>query len=454
MVCQHINQVFQNEKTRDGVLKTCNMIRFIVNHSDYKNRLLHSMRCSECFEINCGSTFMCLQCGVCGCWNKQHFKMHSKKVGHIFGINSSNGLLFCFKCNDYIGENEMLINSMLMKYWDDVSIKSEIPFVDRRDGLCGLVNMGSTCFMSSIIQTLVHNPYILKHFMDQEHAIKCDLQGSSSCISCALDQIIQNFYGTPSSDDSAAQQQGFIDMLTCSWKINKNLAGYSQQDAHEFWQFFLNQLHADYVRTTGKNTTKVLQCKCIAHSSFEGCLRSSIYCSDCRDDGKTTFDPMMDLSLNIKNKRTLSECLKSFHKGEQLTDFNYNCHKCGSTHNPIKQLTIAKLPPVLVLQLKRFEHLMNGNSIKINDSVEFPIYLNMSPFLHAVEETRVPDVVYELIAVISHEGSVNQGHYTSMCKIPGGQWFKFNDSMVVTISEEDVLKQQAYLLFYVIRHVH
>lgn len=62
-------------------------------------------------------------------------------------------------------------------------------------------------------------------------------------------------------------------------------------------------------------------------------------------------------------------------------------------------------------------------------------------------------MMYELVAVISHEGSVNQGHYTSMCKIPGGQWFRFNDSMIVSISEEEALRQQAYLLFYVIRQI-
>lgn len=453
MGCQHIEQVFQNHKTREGVLKTCNMVRYIIAKCDPRDRYLHSMTCSDCFEINCGSTFMCVQCGFCGCWNNNHFMIHSKKVGHIFGLNSSNGLLFCFKCGDYIGDNELVACAPLNKVWDGVSTKSSIPSVEKRNGLSGLVNMGSTCFMSSIIQTLIHNPYILKHSMDQLHSTTCDLQKSSSCISCAVDQIISDFYGTSNSETSETNQQGFVNLLSCSWRKNKNLAGYSQQDAHEFWQFLLNQLHNDHLRATNQKASLKNDCNCISHRSFQGFLKSSIVCPECQNDRKTTIDPMMDLSLDIKNKSTLHECLDNFHKKEQLTDFNYHCEKCNTKQNAIKQLTIAKLPPVLVLQLKRFEHSINGSSVKLNNYIEFPTYLDMSKYCQTDKVSETPAIVYELIGLISHQGSVNQGHYTSICKIPGGQWFKFNDSMVTAVTETDVLKEQAYLLFYTVRQI-
>ena len=70
------------------------------------------------------------------------------------------------------------------------------------------------------------------------------------------------------------------------------------------------------------------------------------------------------------------------------------------------------------------------------------------------ENGKVPDIIYELIGIVSHKGTVNEGHYIAFCKISGGQWFKFNDSMVSSISQAEVLKEQAYLLFYTIRQVN
>lgn len=144
--CRHIQQVFENEKSKEGVLKTCNAARYILSHFSPKERYINAMTCSECHEINSGTTFMCLQCGFCGCWNNSHFLAHSKKVGHVFGINSSNGLLFCFKCGDYIGDIELIMASMLNRYWDDVSLKTVVPKTAQRDGSYGLLNMGFTCF--------------------------------------------------------------------------------------------------------------------------------------------------------------------------------------------------------------------------------------------------------------------------------------------------------------------
>ncbi|GCE98120.1 ubiquitin carboxyl-terminal hydrolase 8 [Zygosaccharomyces mellis] len=464
--CQHIDQVFQNEKSKDGVIRTCNAARFMISHFTKKEKYTYVMKCSDCHEINAGSNFMCLQCGFCGCWNSNHFGQHSKKVGHVFGINSSNGLLFCFKCGDYIGSNELIAASMLNKYWDDVATKTQIPKLERRDGLQGLLNMGSTCFMSSIVQCLIHNPYFFQFSINQLHYQRCTLQDPSSCISCALDRMVWEFYGRPElikngeSDNngnnirSRDEYSGFIGLLVSSWKINENLAGYFQQDAHEYWQFLLNQLHGDHMVTHNKSpdeTNFVELCDCIAHSTFQGSLKSSIVCPECQMDSKTTTDPFMDLSLDIKDKSNLYECLDSFHKMEQLHDFNYHCNRCNTAQNAIKRLIIHKLPAVLVLQLKRFEHHLNGNNVKLNDIVEFPLYLNMRNYCDGDD---VPDIVFELIGIIAHRGTVNEGHYIAFTKVTTGHWFKFNDSMVSSITEEELLQEQAYLLFYVVNQVN
>lgn len=457
--CNHIDQVLHDNKLKENVLKTFNITKYIITHSTQNEKLLYTMRCSTCNEINAGSNFICLQCEYTGCWNHSHFKQHSMGKNHIFGVNSANQLMFCFKCQDYIGDMELVNSSFLNKSWDDIELNTEIPALEKRDGLSGFVNMGSTCFISSIIQCLIHNPYIVNYSMSQQHYNHCQIKDPTNCISCSLDSIIAQAYGNMTDDENIAvdSHQGFISLLNCAWKINQNFAGYSQQDAHEFLQFILDQLHNDYKRVEHRSSkADGTYCKCIIHSMQQGALKSSIVCSECEDDSKTITDPFMDLSLDIKDKKTLYECLDSFHKREKLHDYNFHCPQCKTSEDPTKQLTIDKLGSVLSLQLKRFEHLPNGNNVKLTQFVEFPLYLNVSKYCNDEKGTsEVPrDIIYELIGVVSHKGTVNEGHYIATVKVAGDKWFRFNDSMVSEISEEQALKDEAYLLSYIIKQVN
>ena len=61
-----------------------------------------------------------------------------------------------------------------------------------------------------------------------------------------------------------------------------------------------------------------------------------------------------------------------------------------------------------------------------------------------------PIHMYDLSAVIVHKGKMESGHYICYCR-EGKDWFMFDDSKVVLISESEVLEANAYLLFYVVR---
>lgn len=59
---------------------------------------------------------------------------------------------------------------------------------------------------------------------------------------------------------------------------------------------------------------------------------------------------------------------------------------------------------------------------------------------------------YELSGVIVHKGKIDSGHYVSYSR-EGGDWFAFDDSKVVLVSEAEVLAVEAYLLFYMMRNL-
>lgn len=141
------------------------------------------------------------------------------------------------------------------------------------------------------------------------------------------------------------------------------MAGYYQHDAHEWYQFIIDKLHAC---TEGHVDNSEKGCPCFFHKTFYGKLRSSVTCDKCGNVNRTD-EPMIDLSLDVQiqaKKRamggggsastpTLNGCLESFTSPEKLMADAYNCSGCGGTpQKAIKQMQIKKLPTILCMQLK------------------------------------------------------------------------------------------------------
>jgi ubiquitin carboxyl-terminal hydrolase 9/24 len=61
-------------------------------------------------------------------------------------------------------------------------------------------------------------------------------------------------------------------------------------------------------------------------------------------------------------------------QGELLeTENAYFCELCSKKVDTVKRLCVKKLPPILVIQLKRFDYdFEREQAIKFNDYFEFP----------------------------------------------------------------------------------
>lgn len=100
----------------------------------------------------------------------------------------------------------------------------------------------------------------------------------------------------------------------------------------------------------------------------------------------------------------------------------------------IKRLCVRKLPPILAIQLKRFEYdYERVCPIKFNDYFEFPRILDMEPYTVsglAKLEGEVIDIddnpdneqqtnstltttKYQLTGIVVHSGQASGGHYFS-----------------------------------------
>ncbi|KAG7662280.1 uncharacterized protein J8A68_004174 [[Candida] subhashii] len=461
------------------------------------NKKSNSLKCSECKLNNFQNSLICLQCPHVGCFqdhiNSNHAFLHYKSTQHLFAIDSRSGLLYCFSCGNYINHPDLEhIRSEIMN--SVTGGASTCPQYDQPDivanytdpnkvaihGLKGFVNLGATCFMSSILQTILHNPIIKYQFFNNDiHYFNCEKQhdqgingGSidenNACITCSIDQIFQYFFTSPTIEG-----YGMTNLLTTAWYKKKSLAGFQEQDAHEFWQFLLNEFHLDHNRilqNLGQTTTSDKKCGCITHSTFAFELQSSIKCSKCGEITET-IDPMIDLSLEINQAYkksshnshdiTLYDCLDLFTSEEKL-DILYTCKFCQEkSQKPTKTLKLKSIPPVLPIQLKRFEHnIMNDSTSKIETPVITPLFLNLTKY--CVESSTTSsnskelidgDKIFELFAVVYHMGSVNTGHYIVYIKNGSGQWFKFDDSVISLVSQQEVMSTNAYLLYYITHRI-
>jgi ubiquitin carboxyl-terminal hydrolase 6/32 len=64
------------------------------------------------------------------------------------------------------------------------------------------------------------------------------------------------------------------------------------------------------------------------------------------------------------------------------------------------------------------------------------------------------EMLYDLYGVVHHQGALSGGHYVASLKSEiDGQWRLFNDAQVYEIHNRDVVDSSAYILFYIRRDV-
>jgi ubiquitin carboxyl-terminal hydrolase 22/27/51 len=348
-------------------------------------------------------------------------------------------------------------------------------------GLRGIHNLGQTCFLSVILQVLVHNPLLRNFFLaDLHNQQRCphrrnvaelkDGGGSqggkaSICLACDVDDLFAAFY---SGDHTPFGPQRF---LVSMWTHAEHLAGYAQQDAHELYMSLLDGLH-HYTRDAGNATSPSGLCSCVVHTVFGGQLRSDVQCSTC-STVSTAVDPMFDISVDLSNAAvgsTLVDCLRRFTQTEKLWKVDqFHCRQCNLYSEATKQLSLHTLPLVLSLHFKRFERTNAKQSSKVDTFIHFPLTaLDLAPYLHASLPTPLsPSIkgqgqeadalalakraqspcLYDLLSVVVHKGNLENGHYLCYFR-HGSQWYKNDDKVITKAQEQEVSSCQAYILFY------
>uniref|UniRef100_A0A3B3HRH5 Ubiquitin carboxyl-terminal hydrolase n=1 Tax=Oryzias latipes TaxID=8090 RepID=A0A3B3HRH5_ORYLA len=300
----------------------------------------------------------------------------------------------------------------------------------------GLQNMGNTCFLNSALQCLTYTPPLANHMLSREHSKTCQEPGF--CMMCTMqNHIIQVF----ANSGNVIKPIGVLNELK---RIAKHFRYGSQEDAHEFLRYTVDAMQKSCL--PGTKLDRQTQATTFIHQVFGGYLRSRVKCLSCKAVSDT-FDPFLDITLEIKMAPSVSKALEQFVKPEQLDGENaYKCTKCKKMVTASKRFTIHRSPNVLTLSLKRFANFTGG---KITKDVKYPESLDLRPFM---SQSQGEPQNYGLYAVLVHSGfSCHAGHYFCYIKASNGQWYQMNDSSVSVSDIRSVLNQQAYVLFYINR---
>lgn len=297
-------------------------------------------------------------------------------------------------------------------------------FFQPRSGYVGLQNLGNTCFMNSILQCVAHAPKFIDRLLA---AVQSDmnpdskLRGQLGKRFAKLMEAMRTSSGVVSPDE--------VKQMVGKWA--PQFSGYYQQDAHEFLRFLLDGLHEDFNRVRTKQPYRELKCSdnlpsvasewftyhkkrddSVVTDFFRGQLLTVITCSCC---GKKSAacDTFLDLSIPIANggNVTLEGCLAKFIEETEVDD--YKCEHCKATSRSAMEMTIWKLPPILVIHLKRFSN-SSWRRQKIDTPVSFPTtHLDMLPFTPHSSDPSLRYPKYSLFGVSHHMGSLGFGHYVA-----------------------------------------
>ena len=110
------------------------------------------------------------------------------------------------------------------------------------------------------------------------------------------------------------------------------------------------------------------------------------------DQEKAFFeDASVEASLKAATEPiTLKKCLEAFTRQEELgEEEKYYCSSCKKHQLASKKLQIWRLPPILIVHLKRF-HFVNGRWIKSHKIVDFPLQgLDPTDYLAATPQQTI-----------------------------------------------------------------
>lgn len=333
----------------------------------------------------------------------------------------------------------------------------------RGPGQCGLYNLGNTCYMNSVLQCMFSTSLLVEYFLKNEYKHDMNREnflGSGGEITDGFAVLIKAVWNGNFKNVTPRDFRNTIG------RFNTRFSSYSQQDSQELLLFLMDGLHEDLNlikkreykeeedndKMADGDASKMAWDfhkrlnKSIIVELFQGQFKAATQCLHCRKTSRK-FDVFMYLSLPLPSRGScsISECLDKFSEVEKLSgDNKWFCPNCKQDRDAVRKMAIWRLPPVLLIHLKRFSFSGRWGD-KLQTNVSFPTKnLDINKYVLGPRSKNS----FNLYAVSHHHGAtMDSGHYVASCKNPtDGNWYKYDDHEVSKTSVPS--GSSAYILCY------
>lgn len=316
-----------------------------------------------------------------------------------------------------------VITRLSMSYLSNYENENIFMSYEIRDfsSFVGLRNLGSTCYLNSVIQQLYMTDSFREFILNQKvespmQSISGNVYRQTRFLFCQMNSSVLQ---TVLPIEFAKNFKLFDNQ-----PFNCNL----QQDANEFYSLLLDQIDL-HLKDQQTNIVK---------QEFTGILDCTIQSIDEQYPFESKIEePFIMISLNIRHNKNLSEALTHYMRGEILDNENQIfIEKYNKKIRVVKKYKFKVLPNSLVLTLNRFEFdLATMTRRKLNNHFEFTEELNLDDFEFLDSSIKNSQSQYELTGVILHSGIADAGHYISYIKREN-VWMEFNDGTVVLKTDQ------------------
>ena len=335
---------------------------------------------------------------------------------------------------------------------------------EKANGRVGLANLGQTCYLNAVMQSIRYCPELVDYFINGHHTAHLKMDRISAPVVVETADVVKSMWTADVKFRASMAPRGFISAISRAGRDREfSIQIGEQADAGEFLQFLLESLHYGVARSVqmdivgnAKSSLDELHIKSLDSwrqfhkkeyspivENFYGQTLSTVTCKRCSTK-TNTFEPWAMLKVPVsKGKQTLNDCITVFLEPEQIPDFK--CSKCGTdTSGPaVKEHTISRLPTNIIIQLKRF----TNNSHKISSPVSINLEAtNMSQWLSFPGVSRNTNPVFTTYAVVEHHGSSRGGHYINYSR-HGDKWLCYDDTNITPVEQDQVINDDTYILF-------